>query len=284
LRRSRRGTSTRRAGASWVYAGLFVLGAGAALTPEARAEEQESSHAAGPATRGHATGGHATGGHATGGHASAESQEHHQEFNWYYGLLGEKAEAEPGLLWRAPGTPVPFVSQLFNTLLLVALFVKFGSKPLARGLADRRQRILKGIEDAAAMQAEAKEQLRLYRSKLDNLDAEIERVRKDMRESAETERRRVLADAAERRTRLELEARVLIERELEALRDELTKETALAALASARELLKHNVSTDDHRRLCEEYLQKLAPENAPAEAQRPSDPTRVAVLGRSEAP
>src|SRR6185436_13802839 len=103
-----------------------------------------------------------------------------------------------------------------------------GSKPLARGLADRRQRILKGIEDAAAMQAEAKEQLRLYRSKLDNLDAEIERVRKDMRESAETERRRVLADAAERRTRLELEARVLIERELEALRDELTKETALA--------------------------------------------------------
>ncbi|MEO8182703.1 MAG: ATP synthase F0 subunit B [Deltaproteobacteria bacterium] len=251
---------------SWVYAGLFVLGAGAALTPEALAEEQESAHAAGHAA------------------APAESHEHHQELNWYYGLLGEKAEAEPGLLWRAPGTPAPFVAQLFNTLLLVALFVKFGSKPLARGLADRRQRILKGIEDAAAMQAEATEQLRVYRDKLDNLDAEIERVRKDMRESAETERRRVLADAADRRTRLEQEARVLIERELEALREELTKETALAALASARELLKHNVSTDDHRRLCEEYLQKLVSGDAPVEAQRPSEPTRVAVLGRSEAP
>ena len=134
------------------------------------------------------------------------------------------------------------------------------------------------------MQAEATEQLRVYRSKLDNLDSEIERVRKEMRESSEAERRRVLEDAALRRTRLEQEARVLIERELEALRDELTKETALAALASARELLQRSVSTDDHRRLCEEYLQKLSPGGAPSEVQRPSDAPRLAGLGRSDAP
>jgi F-type H+-transporting ATPase subunit b len=105
-----------------------------------------------------------------------------------------------------------------------------------------------------------------------------------MRESAENERRRVLEEATVRRTRLEQEARVLIERELEALRDELTKETALAALASARELLKRSVSTDDHRRLCDEYLQRLSPGGAPAEEPRPSEATRVAVLGRSDAP
>jgi F-type H+-transporting ATPase subunit b len=199
-------------------------------------------------------------------------------------MLGEKAGVEPSVLWRAPGTPAPFAAQLFNTALLIGLLVRFGRKPLAQGLADRRRRILKGIEDASAMQAEATEQLRVYRAKLDNLDADIERVRREMREGAEAERKRVLEDAKSRRARLEQEARTLIERELEALREQLTRETAVAAIESARELLEHNVSTDDHRRLCEEYLQTL-PRGAEghAEPQRPSDPGRASLLPRSEA-
>lgn len=264
--------------------GLLLLAAGEAA---AEGHAAQGDVAQGDVAQGHVARdkvAHAEPAGAAEGHAGAESHEHHQAFNWYTGLLGEKADAEPGLLWRAPGTPAPFAAQLFNTLLLAALFVKFGRKPLARGLADRRQRILRGIEDAAAMQAEATEQLRVYRSKLDNLDSEIERVRREMRESAETERRRVLEEAAVRRTRLEQEARVLIERELEALRDDLTKETALAALASARVLLEHSVSTDDHRRLCEEYLQKLSPGTGSAELERPSDSARATVFRRSDAP
>ena len=174
-------------------------------------------------------------------------------------MLGEKEGVEPSLLWRAPGTATPFAATLLNTLLLVGLFMRFARKPLAKGLADRRNRIMKGMDDAAAMQKEATEQLRLYRGKLDNLDAEIERVKREMREGAEAERRRVLEEAAARRVRLEQEARVLIDRELEALREQLTRETALAALNSARELLKRSVSTDDHRRLCEEYITALLP-------------------------
>jgi F-type H+-transporting ATPase subunit b len=225
--------------------------------------------------------GHAAEGHAAGGHGSGhEGGEHHQEFNWFYGMLGEKADVGPSLLWRPPGTPAPFGAQLFNTALLIGVLVRFGRKPLARGLADRRQRILRGIEDASAMQAEATEQLRVYRAKLDNLDAEIERVRREMREGAEAERKRVLEDAKSRRARLEQEARTLIDRELEALREQLTRETAVAAVESARALLKSNVSTDDHRRLCEEYLQALAPAmGAAAEAQRPSEPRPSLLAG-----
>jgi F-type H+-transporting ATPase subunit b len=259
-----------------VVVGLLAL---AAALSAGQAEAQEHEPA------GHGESGREAGeGHASAeGHGSAAAHEHHQEFNWYQGLLGEKAGEEPSLLWRAPGTPAPFVSQLFNTLLLIGLFVRFGRQPLARGLADRRQRILRGIEEAAAMKAEATEQLRMYRSKLDNLDAEIERVRREMREGAESERTRALADAAARRTRLEQEARVLIERELEALREQLTRETALAALESARTLLQRNVSTDDHRRLCEKYLQELAPGAVSLDGPRANEPSPAA-LPRSEAP
>ena len=269
--------STRKC-LSWAAGGLLILGmVGSAA---AQGHEPAGTHLEGHAT----TQAHAAEGHAAEQHGGAhEGGEHHQEFNWYHGMLGEKADVEPSVLWRAPGTPAPFAAQLFNTALLIGLLVRFGRKPLAKGLADRRQRILRGIEDAAAMQAEATEQLRVYRAKLDNLDAEIERVRREMREGAEAERRRVLEDAKARRIRLEQEARTLIDRELEALREQLTRETAIAAIESARALLERNVSTDDHRRLCEEYLQALAPAmGAAAQPERPIEPGRPSLLPRSE--
>jgi F-type H+-transporting ATPase subunit b len=262
---------------SWAAGGLLALAAGSAAAQHEAAGTHLEGHAT---TQAHAAAGHAAAAAHGAGH---EDGEHHQEFNWYHGMLGEKADVKPSVLWRAPGTPAPFAAQLFNTALLIGLMVRFGRKPLAQGLADRRQRIVRGIEDASAMQAQATEQLRSYRAKLDNLDSEIERVRREMRESAEAERKRVLEDAKARRTRLEQEARTLIDRELEALREQLTRETAVAAIESARELLKHNVSTDDHRRLCEEYLQALPPGvGSPAEPERPSEPGRPSLRPRSE--
>jgi F0F1-type ATP synthase membrane subunit b/b' len=78
-----------------------------------------------------------------------------------------------------------------------------------------------------------------------------------MHDAAETERKRILEEAVIRRARLEQEARQLIDQELKAVRQTLTRETAQAALRSARELLLQNTSTDDHRRLCEQYLETL---------------------------
>jgi F0F1-type ATP synthase membrane subunit b/b' len=192
------------------------------------------------------------------GHAEGHgSGEHHQEFNWVHGMVGVKEGVEPSLLWRTPDMPTPFAALLLNTALLFGLIYKVAREPIRKGLADRRQRIMKGIDDAAAMHEEAKRQLDFYRHKLENLDAEVERVKREMRDSAETERRRILEETSARRARLEQEARQLIEQELKAVRQDLTRETIHAALRSARELLAQNTSTDDHRRLCEEYLETL---------------------------
>ena len=210
-----------------------------------------------PADHGHAAPSHGDSAHADSAHADSAHGEHSLEINWFHGLLGEKAGVEPGLLWRSPGTPAPFAAQLFNTLLLIGLIVKFAGAPIANGLRTRRDRIKRGMDDAAAMEREATEQLAVYRHKLDHLDDEIERVRREMKEGAETERRRVLGEAEARSVRTEQEARLLVQQELEALREQLTRETALAALRSARELLKEQTSTDDHRRLCDDYLAAL---------------------------
>jgi F-type H+-transporting ATPase subunit b len=241
-----------------------------------QAEHDAPGHS--PRAQGHGVDDHAAPAHGNTEHGAAEhgsgehGGEHHQEFNWYHGMVGVKDGVEPSLLWRAPDTPTPFAAVLLNTALLFGILFKVARAPVAKGLVDRRQRVMRGIDEATAMKEEATRQLDFYRNKLDNLDAEIERVRREMRDGAEIERKRVLEEAAARRTRLEQEALALIDQELKAVREHLTRETARAALRSARELLLAQTSTDDHRRLCEEYLEQL---------QNPS-PRPGARAGRSE--
>jgi F0F1-type ATP synthase membrane subunit b/b' len=233
-------------------------------------EHQTPGRAAGHAAPSHGAG-------AADDHGEHHAGEHHQEFNWFHGIVGVKEDVEPSLLWRTPDMPTPFAALLINTALLFGLLFKFARAPVAKGLADRRQRIMRGIDEASAMKEEAQRQLDGYRQKLDNLDKEVERVKREMREGAEHERKRILEEAAARRTRLEQEARVLIEQELKAVREDLTRETARAALRSARELLLANTSTDDHRRLCEEYLETMRPQLL----RQPRSPHQGGASGRS---
>jgi F-type H+-transporting ATPase subunit b len=251
---------------------VFICGALGLVSARASGEQ---SHAAGQqphAPRDHSAAvppgeTHDGAGHVAEHSGAPHGAEHHLDINWFDGFIGVKEGVKPSLLWRAPGTPAPFGAMLLNTLLLVGIIVKVAKAPVARGLRERRQRIMRGIDEAAAMKQEATLQLAMYRDKLANLDAEIERIRGEMRASAELERQRILQEASVRSARLEQEARLLVEQELKGLREELTRETTLAALRSARELLKINTSTEDHRRLCEQYLQSL-PGKGPKRGER----------------
>ncbi len=210
-----------------------------------------------------------------GEHAPSGHGEHHQEFNWAYGFLGEKEGAEPNLLWREPGTPAPFGALVLNTALLAFLFVRFGRRMVDEGLKKRRTSLLAAVDAASAMEKEARSALDEHRNKLDNLDAEIQRLKTEMRETAERERKRVLAEAEQRRKRLEREASTLVQQELEAAKEALLQQTAKAAVEEARRLLSERVSADDHRRICDAFLRTLPGKQPPSSAPQPVAEARV---------
>lgn len=196
-----------------------------------------------------------------GGHSQGEgshgAEEHHQEFNWVQGFLGEKEGVEPNLLWREPGVPAPFGGLLLNTAILFFLFIKFGSSKIKDGLKKRRRDLMAGIETAAAMKSEAQESFEHHRKLLDNLEAEVERVKTEMRQSAEDERKRVLREAVVTRERLENEAKNLVKQEMVAAKEQLVRQAAKLAVSEARQLLISEVSADDDRRICDDYVRSL---------------------------
>jgi len=188
----------------------------------------------------------------------AEDHEHHvpkfEDYNFFYGFLGEKDDVEPSILWRPVGTPVPFGAMLLNSAILYWLLIRFAKKPVADFLKSRKTTILRGMEEAGQMKKEAEARLAEYEQKLANVDQEIERVRQDMRSAGQSERKRILAEAKEKRTRMERDAQTLIGQELKAARDNLLSEMSRAALRSAESTLRTKVTLGDQSRLAEEYL------------------------------
>jgi F-type H+-transporting ATPase subunit b len=219
----------------------------------------------------HAAHGHeapvAEGASAASTHAGDESEEGHEahegghhapptldDYNLYYGFLGERDDVEPSVLWRPKGTPVPFGALLLNSGILFFLLYRFGKKPVSDALKARKANLLKGMEEAAQMKKEAEERLADYEQKLATVDQEIERVRAEMRSSGESERKRILAEAKEKRTRMERDAQVLITQELKAARENLLADMSRTALRSAEAALRTKITAADQSRLAEEYL------------------------------
>lgn len=234
------------------FAGLFVAGAlfaAPAFAADDHGHSEVLEHA-----------------EAAGEHAAADDHGAHgghhvptfEDVNWYYGILGERDGVEPSLVYRPTGMPVPLAALLFNTAILFYLLYRMLGQPIANGLKTRKETLLRGMDEAAKMRREAEEQLKSYEQKLERIEDEVERVKKEMIHAGEAERKRVLEEARERRTRMERDAHQLVEQELKATRERLLRETVESAVRSATETLQSKLSAQDQQKLAEEYVSGLA--------------------------
>jgi F-type H+-transporting ATPase subunit b len=178
--------------------------------------------------------------------------------NLWCGFIGEKQGVQPDAVWRAPGMPVPLLASFINAGVLFYVLVRMGKKPVLEGLAQRKKTILGGMQEAARMKDDAQRSLRQYQAKLERIDEEIDRLRREMKEAGDAERERVIAEARERRARMERDARLLVDQEAKATRERLLQETADGAMKSAVALIQKSLGAGDQHRLADEHLAGLA--------------------------
>lgn len=200
--------------------------------------------------------GHGESGHASGHHASPEPPSFDQ-INWFYGFLGESDQAEPSLLYRPKGMSSPFLATLINWAVLVSLIVMLAKKQIPPALAKRKAGIVQGMNDAKKARDESAAVLAEYENKLATIDQDIERIKADMKRAGEQERERILAEAVERRTRMERDARRLIETEIESAKEALRRDVVQSALAAAKRSIEEKVAASDQQRLFDEAIESL---------------------------
>lgn len=209
------------------------------------ADSEPGEHAAEPHDGKH--------GHGAGHHAAPTFA----DINWYYGLLGEKEGAEPSLLFRPPGTPVPLGALLLNTAILFYFLGRFGGPAIRSGLSSRKQRIAGDIQAAARMKEEAKGQLDHYEQKLAHISAELERILAETRAQSALEHERIVQEAKVRHSTLEAEARSILVQELAHGRQAAVTALIDQAVAKARERISSELESGDHDRLAQNLVESV---------------------------
>jgi F-type H+-transporting ATPase subunit b len=151
--------------------------------------------------------------------------------------------------------------QFINFAILLAVILKFASKPLKEYLKKRHDLVKDRINEAERRAEEALEAKLRYEERLAGLEAEIERFRASVLEAMEKERARVLDEAQELAARIREQARLAYEQEmkeaLEKVRAEVVGQTIRAATAQLRDVFRK----EDHDRLVEEFVQKVRSTN-----------------------
>jgi|GEM_PF-650765 len=241
-----------------LFAGALSLAVSVASAEQHDARSEDAgSHEAGSHEAGsHEAGSHEAEAEADGEHAAHAAHGHGEhaaptfaDINWFYGFVGEKEGAEPSLLFRPPGTPVPLGALLLNTAILFYLLGRFGGPAIRSGLVSRKARIAGDIEAAGRMQDEAKAQLDHYEQKLAHMSAETERVLAEVRAQAKLEHERIVLDAKARHVALEEEARQIVEHERAHARQAAIETLVARAIDGAREEIVRGLRADDHERL-----------------------------------
>jgi F0F1-type ATP synthase membrane subunit b/b' len=182
---------------------------------------------------------------------------HLSDINWFTGLIGEKEGVEPGLLWRAPGTPVPLGALFINTAILFFLLGRFGGPAMSAGLKARKERLAGDIERASAMKEEAQQQLAEYEGRLSEMATEMARIKRDLREQAEMERGHVLAEAKARARDIAEDARQAVAQELADARQQAVERAVGSALELAQKDLIAQLNADDQGRLAHDLFAGL---------------------------
>ena len=130
-------------------------------------------------------------------------------------------------------------------------------KPVSKALNDRIQGIKDQLSDLESRKQEAEEELAKYNEKFQQLDREAEKLIAQYIQQGEEAKVKIIKEAEAAADKLEEQAHRNIEHEFKKAKETLQTEVLEKAMAKAEEMIKARISTEDHERLVDEYIDKV---------------------------
>jgi F0F1-type ATP synthase membrane subunit b/b' len=183
----------------------------------------------------------ATGGEAE--HAAEEAGAHHSTaINW--------------LDFDDPHA-MPLVPMIGNFVLLLIIVWFLLRRPIGGMVKNRHYGLAEALEEAKQQKEAAEQALATARAQMEALDAEVEKVRKQIIEAGEAEANSIRRDAAQRTERLQADTKAVIEQEVARMSQVIREEVVEGIVAAAEELVRKKIQRSDQDRLSREYLEEI---------------------------
>jgi len=150
-----------------------------------------------------------------------------------------------------------FAFKVVNFAILMAILIKFLSKPLGNFLKNRQAKVKETLEEAEKARAEAEKKMEEYEKRLAQIDTEIEELRRVLRKEGENEKAKIIREAERMAENIKEQARSTAEQEIRQAQRILREEMTDLTVKLAEEILKKSMSKSDQKRLVEEYVTKM---------------------------
>lgn len=144
-----------------------------------------------------------------------------------------------------------------NFTFLAGLLFFLLRKPVAGAIAARRDNIKVQVEEARAQKAEAEKRYREFSQKLSAFEREAADILEHARRDAEATRGRIIKEAQQTAERIVKDAESTAHSNLQEFKDQIRKETIAKAIELAEKVIRDRLSADDHRRIVNEYVEKV---------------------------
>lgn len=171
-----------------------------------------------------------------------------------------QAGAHGDLNWFgfSEGETRPALGFMFINFVIVGIAVFIILKgPIRRRVTTRREALVKALDEANAMKAEAERALAEARAKMDALEAEMARIRDDLLAGGRAEAARIGAEADKRAARMHEDASAAVQQEIARMSQEIREEMVHAVIAAAERVITEKISPADHQRLSAEYIDSI---------------------------
>ena len=150
-----------------------------------------------------------------------------------------------------------FLYRCLNFAIVFGIIGYVLSKPLRKGLGERRAQLVEALEKANKARESAEAKVAEYERKLSDSDREVAELLTQAKEANSREQINALAEAQAAAETVRKEARQCADREIERARRELRAETAQMAISMAEKRLRQEITTEDRSRLVAENLQQM---------------------------
>ena len=150
-----------------------------------------------------------------------------------------------------------FAFKTVNAVLIIGFLVWMLAPKIKSFFAGRRQDIKESLESTAVQKADAEKQYREYAEKIDKASLEIDGIFEMIKAQGVVEKQKIIEDATKVAEKMKEDAQARLEQELKKASGQLRSEAVLLSVQVAEEILKKNITTQDHEAMVKEYMDKV---------------------------
>jgi len=173
------------------------------------------------------------------------------------GIAFAEAEGEGGgsSLWFG------LFKKTFNFVVLIGLLYWLLASKMKDFFSGRRAEIKESLEKSVEKKAEAEKKYREYSEKLDKAALEIDCIFEMIKAQGVTEKQKIIEDAERTAKKMKEDASARIEQEMKKATEQLKAQAVELSIQMAEDILKKNVTKDDHKAMVKDYIDKVVIRN-----------------------